>query len=66
MEQSLRFRRDDTLVLRIFDNTGVTIPITDDLPPNPPNPARQVFITFEVTPTIRDADIDNHMVTLAQ
>lgn len=62
MPQVTRFNRRQSLVFRVFSRDGNTLPITDDLPPNPPNPIKQVLATFEIEPYERDGDYTNNMV----
>lgn len=65
MEQVMRFSRHKPLVCRIFNRDGTTIPIIDNTIPNPPNPLKQVYITMEVTPYIRDNDFSNHLINVS-
>jgi len=62
MEQTMRFKRDDTVTLKFTTRSGDTLPNTDTLEPNPPDPAQQTLVTFELTPYIRDGDYDNQMI----
>jgi hypothetical protein len=65
MEQVMRFSRHKPLVCRIFNRDGTTIPIIDNAIPNSPNPLKQVYITMEVTPYIRDNDFSNHLINVS-
>ena len=58
----MRFRRDEPVTLRVFTVDGVTLPITDAVPPLPADPRRQITFSFSTMPYIRDPDIDNHLV----
>lgn len=60
MQQTMRFKRDDELVFRLFTESGVTLQIVDLLPPDDPDPSLQVSALFEVTPFRRDGDYSNH------
>jgi len=62
MEQTMRFKRDDTILLRFTTRSETVLPNTDTLIPDPPNPAQQTLITFELTPYIRDSDYTNSML----
>lgn len=64
MNQVMRFEVGQPLVFRVFDRTGVTIPIVDAIPPLPINSAVQVFCTFCITPYSRDGDFTNHFTDL--
>lgn len=61
MEQVCRFGRDSPIKFRVFDRNGVTLPLTDDLPPNPPNDLAQITTTFKITPYIKDGDYRNSL-----
>jgi len=61
MEQTMRFKRDDTIILELTSRDGNTLPQNDNPPDQDPNPDVQTLLTFEVTPYIRDGDYDNHM-----
>ena len=62
MEQTMRFKRDDPVSIKFTTRSGDTLPNTDTLVPNPPDPNQQTLITFEVIPYIRDNDYNNPMV----
>lgn len=62
MEQVLRFKRDDPLVLRLFLPDGRTLPLIDSLPENPPDPKVQIVVLLSVTPYARDGDFDNQLL----
>lgn len=63
MEQTIRFKRDDTVTIEFTTRSGDVLPNTDTLEPNPADPAQQSLITFELTPYIRDNDYSNHMTS---
>lgn len=48
MRQTLKFRPDDILVFRVFDDFGRTLAITDTSSPDPPDPALQVAALFQM------------------
>jgi len=62
MEQTIRFIRDDPVILQITSRSGDVLPNTDTLEPLPADPNQQTLITFEVTPYIRDNDYTNNML----
>ena len=67
MEQTMRFSRDNPVIFCLLDLCGEKIIIEDEENPNkPPLEDRQVFITFEVTPYVRDGDYDNHLISYNQ
>lgn len=63
MEQTMRFKRDDPILVQFTTRSGDVLPNTDTLVPNPPDPNQQTLITFELTPYIRDGDYDNQMLS---
>lgn len=62
MEQTMRFIRDDPVILQFTTRSGDILPNTDTLEPVDPNPNQQTLITFELTPYIRDNDYSNQML----
>lgn len=62
MEQVLRFKRDDALVLRLYTPDGKTLPLVDNPIKDPLDPRVQVMTLFGVTPYARDGDYDNHLL----
>lgn len=63
IQQTLRFKRNGTVTFKVMGRNGETIPIVDIVPPNTtPDPNKQILVTFEVIPYIRDADFDHHMI----
>lgn len=63
MEQTMRFKRDDTISFEITSRNGNTLPQNDNPPIDEPISNIQTLATFEVTPYIRDGDYDNHMAS---
>lgn len=62
-EQVMRYKRDDPVIVRFMTRDGTVIPFFTESDLNiPTNPMKQTLITLSVTPYIRDADYDNHMV----
>lgn len=61
VEQVTRFKRDDTIFFRVFTRDGNTLPNTDTLLPNAPDPNQQIIATFEITPYSRDGSYDNQL-----
>lgn len=57
MVQTVRFRRDDPLVIRITSRDGTPLPFFIDPLTGPADPAQQSLITLQLLPLIRDADI---------
>jgi hypothetical protein len=62
MEQTMRFKRDEPVVLRITTRDGTILPYFIDLDlTQPMDPTRQTLVTFSIIPYIRDNDYANHM-----
>lgn len=59
MEQVMRFKRDDDLVVKIMDRSLNPFANPDNAIPNPLNPLAQTYLTFCLTPYIRDASFTN-------
>lgn len=64
MIQTYRINLKDGLTFRVFTPDGQTLSIVDIEAPENADPSKQVNALFEVTPYARDADYDNHFVTL--
>jgi hypothetical protein len=62
-EQVMRFKKDDPVVLRLMSRDGTTLPffMESDLT-IPTNPDKQVMLTVNCTPYLRDAIFSNHAV----
>jgi len=57
MKQTLRFKRDDSVVLRITTRSGsVLTTFVAENPTDPADPLKQTLITLELLPLLRDAD----------
>jgi len=65
MEQVTRFSRHQPIFFRIFDRTGTTISIIDNPVPQVPDPLKQVYVTLQITPYIRDGDYSNHLINVS-
>lgn len=64
MTQVMRWARNNPILFKIVMPATNTVPvITDNTPPELPNPAVQVQATFEMIPYIRDDEYTNHMIT---
>ena len=63
MEQTMRFKRGDPVVLSITTRSGNILPQQDTYVPTDADPTKQSQITFEITPYINDADYSNHTTT---
>jgi hypothetical protein len=63
MEQTMRFKRGDPVVLSITTRSGDILPQQDTDVPTDADPTKQTQITFEITPYINDADYSNHTTT---
>ncbi len=61
MEQTMRFRRGEPVILQIMTRDGSILPQLDTSPDQPPDPLKQTLLTFTVTPYIRDADYVHSM-----
>lgn len=62
IEQTMRFRRNDTYFFRITSRSGEIIPFFIDDLTAPIDPALQTMATFTITPFIRDGDYHNPTV----
>lgn len=60
-EQVMRIKRDDPITVRIFTQNGMTLPISDAVPPLPFDPNQQVLLSFDMRPYVKDAEFDNHL-----
>jgi len=63
-DQVMRFRRNDSVIFRVFDNQGKTLVIPGE-PSSPDNlninPMNQICASFNITPFTRDNDFANHL-----
>ena len=64
MEQVMRWRRNDPIVIKITDRYGNVVNIVDNPLPDDPDPDKQTFLTLELIPYIRDGSYDNHMTPI--
>ena len=62
MEQTMRFERGQQVIFQITTRDGSILPQLDTNIPTPPDASKQTLCTFEITPYIKDANFDNHMV----
>jgi len=62
MEQTMRFKRSDTIAFELTTRDGTTLPQLDNPSDQPADPTKQTLCTFELTPFIRDGDYNNAMV----
>ena len=74
MDQQLRLRRDLPLVIRIYDDSGITIfspgsrsaLIIDETPPVKPDIYRQTHIAMKLVPYVHDGSFDNQLLAVSQ
>lgn len=64
MLQSYRIDTKNNLRFRVFDNTGNTLIISDEVAPTFPDASHQINALFELTPYIRDDRYDNHLASV--
>lgn len=57
MHQAMRFTRNDSIIVRIMQEEGYVLTITDT---SPPTKANQTYILLEVTPFLIDGYWDNN------
>ena len=63
MEQVVRFKRNEPVLLRIMGRDANVIPFFIDTDPTKPkDPTKQSLITFTITPYLRDNVFSNHNV----